>query len=404
METAKTKIILFSDDQERITFLERFFHKDGSANCTIDLCPTKISTEEIFLRYSPDIILIDMVSLSLENREYLMSKLERISEMIPLIGIFEESQKMMALEYVRRGIRDMLEVPFKDYEILKVIGRFKKETTRSPLKKTGQVNTFFSFKGGIGNTFITLNTAISMARKTKKRVLLWDMALQAGDIPFFLNFQPEYTLSDLVDNINQIDHTYLDGVLAPHPCGVSVLSAPIKIEDIEKLTPDLLEKILNLFTHHFDYIFIDGGYRLTDALIPLIDASSYLFITTTLELISLRSASRCLEILEKLNFSPEKIKIVINRYNAKHEALTIDKAKKILKFDIVDFIPNDYETASKSVNMGQSIVDVAPNSLLDKKIQAFAHKIETNFSEGKQSSSLLETLTQHIRKVLPRVA
>ena len=383
MKSRQMKIVIFSNNQENIAFLERFAAHHGEMNCTMDLCPVKTSTEEIFLRYTPSMIFIDFASMEQEDKEYLINKLERVSDTIPLVGMFEEINKGEALDYIKRGLRDLIDLPLQENDIIKVIHRFNRDSASSQLKKTGRVYTFFSFKGGVGNTFVTVNTAVSLAKLTKKRVLLWDMALQAGDIPFFLNFKPEFTLTDIIDNIDHIDESYIQGVLQTQASGVSILPSPMKIEEIERLTPETIEKLLNIFLKYSDHIVIDGGYRLADVLIPLIDASSYLFVTCTLELISLRSASRCLDILDRLNYSPDKIKIIVNRFNSKHEAITIDKAREILKYELVHFFGNDYETASRSVNLGQSVAEAAKGSRLDLQFMELSKKIESNFSADK---------------------
>lgn len=392
MKERETKIVLFSNNPEIIAHLERFTNQHSELNASIDLCPLKTSTEEIFLRYTPSLIFIDFASLEQEDKEHLINKLERVSDTIPLVGLFEEIHRGEALDYVKRGLRDLIDLPLQDMDVIKVIRRFKRDNSSMQMHKSGRVYTFFSFKGGVGNTFVTVNTAVSLAKMTKKRVLLWDMALQAGDIPFFLNFKPEFTLTDIIDNLENIDETYIQGVLQPQANGVAILPSPMKIEEIERLTPETIEKLLGIFLRHFDHIVIDGGYRLTDVLIPLIDASSYLFVTCTLELISLRSASRCLDILDRLNYSPDKIKIIVNRFNSKHEAITIDKAREILKYDLVHFISNDYESASRSVNLGQAVAEVAKGSKLDLQFSDLSKKIENNFSADKTAKTKKFTL------------
>ena len=400
IQSQQVKVAMFSEDHSKIDFFENLISREVDLQVELDVCPIKISTEELFLQHSPDLIFVDFDSMNPENREYLMSKLERVSAAVPVVGIFSEDQKEEALKYVKRGMRDFVNIPLSEKEVVAVIHRFRKyKASQAATKQMGKAYTFFSFKGGVGNTFITLNTAVSMARLTKKRVLLWDMALQGGDIPFFLNFSPEFTFSNLTANVEQIDQHYLDAVLPAHPCGVSILAAPDKTGEIEKLPPTVFEQIVGLLLQHFDYIFIDGGYHITDDLLPLIDASAYLFITTSLELVSLRSSVRCLDVFGKLNYPADRIKIIVNRFNSKHEAISIEEAKKILKFSLVDFISNDYTTVAQSVNLGQPIADMAKGSELDKEFGGLAKKIESNFSEVRKEKRVIQRLLEAIKGV-----
>ncbi|HOW58648.1 MAG TPA: AAA family ATPase [Candidatus Omnitrophota bacterium] len=400
MEVQKINAIIFSNDYKNAQTLEEFFRKHPESGCKLDLCPLKITTEEMFLRYGPQLILVDFGSFSDEELQHLISKLEKVGDIVPLVGILTPELKPHALQFVKYGMRDFIELPVQEKEILKVIQRFRRSGTPQSSRKLGKVYTFLNFKGGVGNTFVTVNTAISVAKLTKKRVLLWDMALQAGDIPFFLNYKPEFSLMDISHNIDRVDDKYLRGVLPPTEHGISILPAPARIEDIEQLTSPIIEKMLDAFMVYFDYIFIDGGYRLTDQLISIIDNSCHIFITSTLELISLRSASRCLEFLEQLKYSPEKIKIIINRYSSKYEAINLSKAKEILRYNFAHFFSNDYAGACQSVNMGQAIINAAHGSPLNAQFKDFAKKIEADFQSEKKDMRMFLGFKQALKKVI----
>ncbi len=405
MEDHVMRIVTFTEDEEKTRYFSSLSGKYPEINCAFDACHYKTRTEEMFLRYTPRLLMVDLVSLPPAEQVLLMDRLERVGELIPMVGILREDQKLDAIKFVRQGMRDMVTYPFRDQEIIKVIQRFRKIAPGVSHKKTGLLYTFLNFKGGVGNTFVTVNTAAQMARLTQKKVLLWDMALQAGDIPFFLNYKPEFNLVSLIENLDQIDNNYLQGVLQPAECGVSVLAAPTKIESLDTLAPEKIEKLVGLFLGYFDHVFVDGGYRLTEQLLPVVDSSAFLFITTTLELISLRSASRCLDVLEQLNYSPEKTKIVVNRLHSKHEAINLEKAQEILKYNLVQLFTNDYEAACQSVNLGQPVAAASPNSVLRRQFDEFAMKIENKFASDEKNrkdlsrfAKVFKRMTGHVSK------
>lgn len=404
MDDNSMKIVVFTEDEDKTRYFDALSAKYPEINCSFDICHYKIHTEEIFLRYTPRLLFVDLTPLPPAEQTLLMDRLERISELIPMVGILREEQKLDAIKFVRQGMRDMVVFPFKDQEIIKVIHRFRKILPGVQHKKTGKLYTFLNFKGGVGNTFVTVNTAINMARLTQKKVLLWDMALQAGDIPFFLNYKPEFTLINILENLDQIDTNYIQGVLPAADCGVSILAAPTKIESLDQLAPEKIEKAMNLFLGFFDHIFVDGGYRLTEQLLPIVDASAYLFITTTLELISLRSASRCLDLLEQLNYSPEKTKIVINRLHSKHEAINLEKAKDILKYSLIQLFHNDYEAACQSANLGQAVAVACPNSVLRRQFDEFALKIENKFADDQKNRKDFGRFSKVFKRMIGHVS
>ncbi len=404
MENYKLKIAMLFPADDSFHFLEAFFRKHPDLSCTIERCPLDISPEQIFLRHAPQMVVADLVNLSDEEQFQLKDKFKKISEVVPLVGLMDEKLKSRALEYVKIGMRDFIQVPFDEDDLVQVIARFRQGALPSALRKTGKAYTFLNFKGGVGNTFLAVNTAVTLARMSQKKVLLWDMALQSGDIPFFLNCNPKFSLVEIIQNLDQVDESYLKGVLPPTEHGVSILPAPRRIEDMDQLTPQSVEKALHIFLGYFDHIIIDGGNRLSDPLMPIIDGSCHVFLTSTLELIALRGASRCIGLLEQLRCSPEKIKVVVNRFNSKYEAISKEKAEEILKYEIAHFFSNDYSGVCQSVNLGQAVIDAAPGSPLNQQFKAFVKKILNHFVEEKNSNNFFAGLNKVFKKGSSHVA
>ena len=64
------------------------------------------------------------------------------------------------------------------------------------------VNTFYSFKGGVGRTMAMVNVAVTLAQRGR-RVLVVDFDLEAPGLDTFSVVQPEKTIPGLVDFVNQ---------------------------------------------------------------------------------------------------------------------------------------------------------------------------------------------------------
>jgi len=380
-------VTLLSTSEKTISDLKKCFSDRSLDHCRLDQCLLQITMEDLLLQYTPDLIMVDLANLPPEELESLMQGLQRIADKIPLVAVIREEQKAAAVDYVKQGFRDFINLPVEKSAVLDCISRFdlsaEKPKELPGTKAKGKLYTFFCTKGGVGNTFISLNTAVSLARISRKKVLLWDMSLQSSDIPFFLNEDPKYTLHDLIENLSHIDKNYLDSLFQPHPSGVYILPAPDKIDEIDKILPEQIDKMLQIFTNYFDHIVVDGGHKLTDILIPLLDISAYIFMPTTMEIISMRSASRCLEILEKLGYSQNKIRVIINRHGARHEDIQKQQIKEVIRHEPVLYLPNDYATAKRSVKYGEPISMIAKKSGLNHDFDYFASRILTNFQSGK---------------------
>lgn len=397
MTEPQFKILLFSEDEDHIAIFKKLAEKQVP-RFKLDVKPFDCAAEELISNHQAHLIVIDFSSAAKESAESIMSKFEPFADEVPLIGVFSFLEMQEILVYIKRGIRDFLNIPLEEEELLKIFTRFQKLMPASLFPAPGKIYTFFSFKGGAGNTFVTSNTAAAYYRLTHKRTLLWDMALLNDDVPFFLNCRPKQTLSHLLGNLDQMDEAYLKGSLPPHASGFSILAAPQSFEETERVTFEAMEKLTPWVRQCFDSVFVDAGCRFSDILIPLTDASSFIFVTTTLELISLKRAARCLEILHKLHYAPGKIKIIVNRYHAKHEAVSIHEAKDILKYDFVQFISNDYETASKCLNLGRTVGEAAPHSRINLEFKSLAEKIEAGFNAPEKKNAAVKPFFKFLKE------
>ena len=72
------------------------------------------------------------------------------------------------------------------------------------------INTFYSFKGGVGRTMALANVAVHLARRGR-RVLLVDFDLEAPGLDIFPALRPEEALRGLVDYVAE----YLETDQAP---------------------------------------------------------------------------------------------------------------------------------------------------------------------------------------------
>ena len=86
----------------------------------------------------------------------------------------------------------------------------------------------FSPKGGVGKSFLAINVATAMARRTDERVALVDADLQFGDIAVLLGIPPQTTLVDAAAAIQYADPELMRSLVSRHDSGLLVLPAPVE--------------------------------------------------------------------------------------------------------------------------------------------------------------------------------
>lgn len=353
------------------------------------------SIEEIVVHFAPHLILIHFESEQFDEKLSLLDHLGRVAERIPVVVSSEGLDADFMLVCIKKGVRDFLKLPMESSEVRAMIKRlFHERPKNGEERQLGETYTFFSYKGGIGTTFLSCNTAVALQQQTGAKVLIWDLVFQNGDVSFFFDYDPVASLTDLLDNLNKIDAQYLAGVLPPHPSGVCILPGAKRPEEAEKIRTDQIHQLHQILRKYYDYIIIDGGHALTDPVITIMDNSKYILLTTDLHLPVLKNTLRCLEVFERLGYVEGKFKILLNRYNSKYEKFDLQKAEEILRYPIAYNITNDYVTASRSLNAGIPVAELDGGSVLANQFRGLADLLSKDFQTVEKRPSFWEKLAK----------
>ncbi len=342
------------------------------------------SVEDAIVHFGPRIVIVCIGKTDRDDKINFLGQLSRVAARIPIVVCSQGLESEMILACVKRGVGDFLKFPLEEEEIRDTLARLlERSLVASKDQKLGSIYTFFSYKGGVGTTFLACNTAVALAKASGKPTLIWDMVLQNGDVPFFLDYEPKMTLKEMVQEIDSIDEPFLHSALPVHESGVSILAAPRSPEDADTINHEQVQQMYSILRKHFDYIIVDGGHSFTDPVISVMDASRFIVFPTDLHLPVLKNTLRCIGIFEKFGYVEEKFKIVINRYNSKYEEVDLAKAEKILPYPVAFTFANEYMTVSRSLNTGIPMVELDSKSALTKQFFEFARCLVEGFDSKK---------------------
>ena len=391
------RVLLVSSAQEWNRDLKHFLNlaagEIGEDNLKVKVYEKLPSMEEAVVHFAPHLIIINFEPENTDDKIAFLEQLSRIAERIPIVVSAPELSSDFMLLCVKKGARDFLKQPLSGEEVGPMMKRLLHEKPKSmEEKQLADTFAFFSYKGGIGTTFLSCNTAVALANVTRARVLMWDLVFQNGDVPFFFDYDPVATLTDLLENLSRIDAQYLEGVLPEHSSGISILPAPKRPEEAENIRADQIHQLHQTLRKFYDYIIVDAGHSLTDPVISLMDHSKYILVTTDLHLPVLKNTLRCLEVFERLGYVEGKFKILLNRYNSKYEKFDLEKAEEILRYSIAYTFPNDYVTASRSLNAGIPVAELDSSTALAQQFKSFAELLGRDFAVVEQKQTFMEKL------------
>lgn len=290
------------------------------------------------------------------------------------------------------GVRDFLERPFGSEQVRELLEKHKMAlgTDNEVGDRTGRIVTVFSNKGGLGKTTIAVNLALALSETIGRPVALVDLNLQLGDITTFLDVEPKQTIVDIARNIGRVDAAYLEGSLAQYKAKggtVYVMADPLHVEDAEEVTAEQINAVLTVLRATFEYVIIDTTTSFDSKTLTALDLADHILLVSMVNLPSIRSSQRLLNLFERLGYEQQKIKLVVNRY-MQGEEITIDDVEETLEHPVFWKIPNNYSVVMSAINRGIPISLVENSKPLEKNFMELAHKLSGVLSTASTISPL----------------
>lgn len=204
--------------------------------------------------------------------------------------------------------------------------------------------------------------------------------MQMGDITTFLNLDPSFDTSYVINNLDRIDETFLLTTLEQYnKTSLYVLADPPDIEQAEIITSEDITTLINILRNVFSYIVIDTTSSFDAKTITALDNSDLILLISIINLPSIRNCQRCFDLFKKLGYSKDKIKLIINRYMDADD-IKIEDVEEVLDHKVFFKIPNNYYTIINSINKGIPICDAAPNSNICKSFKQLGAMLSDNYN------------------------
>lgn len=324
---------------------------------------------EMAKQFQPDIILMDINMPGIDG----IGASQKISDLVPKAQIIIMSVQSDP-NYLRRammaGARDFLTKPFGGDELVAAIRRVhekRPQTVQQPTRRPaapdgaaeadttapqGNVVAIFSPKGGAGCTTVAINTAVALAKRNHRTVLV-DGSLQFGDVEVMLHMKPMTSIIDVSDQNGEIDSDLVNSVVQLHRSGVNVLLAPPRPEMADVVSDQSIKRLIEALRQSFDFVIIDTSSYLTEVSLSILDAADRIVLVAQQSLPSLKSIKRFFDLSESLDYSSNKVWLVVNR--ASKQGIPIKKISDALKHPVIVSIPED-TVANAAADQGVPLV------------------------------------------------
>jgi pilus assembly protein CpaE len=336
----------------------------------------------------PDVMIVEVSVDSDADNATSAATVAGLARRLPdtaLLATAANGSPEFVLQILRAGALELVRRPIEQRELLAALDKVARLRGRPVQRQAGRVTAVFSTKGGLGTTTLAVNLAVCLTEHSAvKSALLVELGTAPSDVVTFLDLQPRYSIVDVLESIDRMDESLLQGLMTKHGSGLWVLPSPPQI-DRGHLVRERVHAGIELVRMHFDHVVLDLGHDMEPGTVAALETSDTVLYVTTLNVAALRSAAAGLTAFRHQGFDLKKVKVVIAR-DGTSEDVTATHAREALGMPVYWKTPNDYAAAEASINGGNPVVTTSPRSRLSKNVRQLS---ETLLGAGQKSATSL---------------
>jgi pilus assembly protein CpaE len=354
----------------------------------------------------PDLIITDVMMPDVNGYE--VTKLLRREPQFahtPILVLTAQTGLQNKLNSFEAGADDHLTKPFEPAELVVRLAALLRRAEipqtpalTTPAREKARLIAIHSLRGGTGCSSLTVNLGIGMASLWKMPTILLDLTMVAGQVALMLNATLRRTWADIAHyKPAELDIDMMESIVAKHESGVAFIAAPTYPTEAETINGDLLEASLHLLLNHYEYMVADLPHDFNNVVVHTLDAADLILMMAAPDMASLRAAAAALDTYSKLNYPPEKIKLVLNATFPKH-GLPKDKIESALGIPVMVTIPYTSDAFVEAINYGQPLISSKP----DEPIAGLLEDLAFYLSKEAHKKSRPENPTESWKRVYKR--
>jgi pilus assembly protein CpaE len=293
---------------------------------------------------------------------------------LSVFAISESTDGQLILSAMRSGINEFLTKPI-DNELLGIA--FEKVASHKDATHIdGKLLTVIGSSGGVGATTLSCNLAVELADMVgANKVALVDLDYRFGQVATLLDVQPNYTIADLAESAENIEASLVESAMVQHESGVHVLARPNQFAQADMITAAHCGGVLSKLQDMYEYVIVDGPTRFDMGTKTVLDIADLNLLLIQLLVTSVRNVHRIVEEMRAIGFNLDRVKIVANRVGKDSGIISPEYVKETLNHEIYYSLPDDWASASGSINMGVALNREYAKSKLRLAIRELAERI-----------------------------
>ena len=158
--------------------------------------------------------------------------------------------------------------------------------------RAGRLIIVFGARGGVGTTTIAVNTAWHLAEVMKRRVILLDLDLQAGDAVMHLDTKPSGSLSEALKSPDRVDNLLIERAVTRLTDRLDLLASLEPFGEAAMPEEDAVLALTSKLQARYRYVVVDLPFWTANRFNRLLNLPATLVLVSDETLASARDALR----------------------------------------------------------------------------------------------------------------
>jgi pilus assembly protein CpaE len=320
------------------------------------------------------VAVIDLDAAMPGEMQALERLMARIGSWPPVVVLTQSFDATVARTLLQMRVADFMVKPVEPVELVRTCVRVAKNASAPSDGAEAEIYTFLPAGGGAGVTTLAVQSAMTLLSSSpggKSSTCLVDLDFQHGACADYLDIEPRLNLGEIEPRPERLDRQLLEVMLSHHPSGLAVIAAPNKPAEMRSFDPDVVTRLLDLVSSHFDYVVFDTPrtwFSWTDSVLL---GSNRLFIVSEMTVPGLRHAKQLVEAIKERMGDGPKPQVIINRFVQKMFSSGLRKGdiEQVLGDSFACCIPNDYGLVREAIDRGVPLNEVKPGNPITNQIK-----------------------------------
>jgi len=331
-----------------------------------------VASVDNFTAEGATVVVIDLDTARPEEMVALEHMMLQIGVSPPVVVVTQSFDAEVARSLLQMRVADFLVKPVQPIELVRTCARVARSTVAET--KEAQIYTFIPAVGGAGVTTLAIQTALLLlnsGQRVRPTVCLVDLDFQHGACADYLDLEPRLDLKEIEPRPERLDRQLLEIMLSHHASGLEVIAAPNRPAEMRSFDPDMVTRLLDLVSSHFDYVVIDmprTWFSWTDSVLL---GSNRPFIVSEMTVPSIRQAKALVAaIRERLGDGPQP-RVIVNRFEQRmfDPGLKKTDIEQALGDDFAGTIPNNYRLVREAIDRGVPLDEVKAGNNISTQLK-----------------------------------